>query len=63
MRRLNCIANFLRVCRKSLGKIQFLKNGRKNKRGRGQGLEVFITPLAGVAVFLRSVENLSDVQY
>jgi hypothetical protein len=44
-----------------LGKIQFLKNGRKNKRGRGQGLEVFITPLAGVAVFLRSVENFSDV--
>ncbi len=38
------------------------KNGRTNKRGGGQGLEVFIAPLARVAVFLRSVENLSDVR-
>jgi hypothetical protein len=38
--------------------MQFEKNGGKN---RGEGGEVFIEPLGGVAIFLRSVENLWTV--
>jgi hypothetical protein len=47
-----------RVYKEPLGEIQFEKMVGKRVGGGG---EVFIEPLGGVAIFLRSVENIWDV--
>ncbi len=41
-----------------MGEIQFEKKWLDRK---GEGAKVFIEPLNGVAIFLRSVKNLWDV--